>query len=571
MQRLRVIPSLSFVSRLTTSRIESMLRHLVLLCLLSSLPLAAQSQTSSSPSAAAKVAGAVDQRVLRSHLEFLADDALEGRRPGTRGGELAAKYIAAQFERLGLQPAGDSGTYYQHVPIITLTPSPAVRIAAPAPGDLAYRKDYVLWSMRNDSLVSLKGDLVFVGYGIVAPDYQWDDYRGLDVKNKIVVALVNDPGLRDSTIFRGPILTYYGRWTYKIEEAQRQGAAGILLIHTAESATYPWSTVQSSWTGPQVRIEEPPKSLLIAGWLTRDAAGRLFQSGGKELSALMDQAARHGFEAVPLGVQLDATVRSSIQRSSTSNVLGKLPGRGPLASEAVLIGGHYDHFGIGAPVNGDSVYNGAEDNASGTAAVLTAAEAFVRSGVRTGRSLVFMGFTAEESGLLGSQAMVARSAIPLSRIAAILNLDVMNLYGRTQDVAAVGLDQSNLSQTFGQAAAAEGLQVTESREALLHGAFFRSDHFPLARAGIPGLSIENGQHYVGQPTDYGKKKQEEYTEKRYHQPSDEVLPSFNYDGARQQLRVIVRTAVTVADASAQPTWNSGSEFRKAGEERLKQR
>jgi Zn-dependent M28 family amino/carboxypeptidase len=548
-----------------------MLRHLVLLCLLSSLPLTAQSQTSSSPSAAAKVAGAVDQRVLRSHLEFLADDALEGRRPGTRGGELAAKYIAAQFGRLGLQPAGDSGTYYQHVTIITLTPSPAVRIAAPAPGDLAYRKDYVLWSMRNDSLVSLKGDLVFVGYGIVAPEYQWDDYRGLDVKNKIVVALVNDPGLRDSTIFRGPILTYYGRWTYKIEEAQRQGAAGILLIHTAESATYPWSTVQSSWTGPQVRIEEPPKSLLIAGWLTRDAAGRLFQLGGKELSALMDQAARHGFEAVPLGVQLDATVRSSIQRSSTSNVLGKLPGRGPLASEAVLIGGHYDHFGIGAPVNGDSIYNGAEDNASGTAAVLTAAEAFVRSGVRTGRSLVFVGFTAEESGLLGSQAMVARSAIPLSRIAAILNLDVMNLYGRTQDVAAVGLDQSNLSKTFGQAAAAEGLQVTESREALLHGAFFRSDHFPLARAGIPGLSIQNGQHYVGQPTDYGKKKQEEYTEKRYHQPSDEVLPSFNYDGARQQLRVIVRTAVTVADASAQSAWNSGSEFRKAGEERLKQR
>jgi Zn-dependent M28 family amino/carboxypeptidase len=419
--------------------------------------------------------------------------------------------------------------------------------------------------------VSLKSDLVFVGYGIVAPEYQWDDYRGLDVKNKIVVALVNDPGLRDSTIFRGPILTYYGRWTYKIEEAQRQGAAGILLIHTPESATYPWSTVQSSWTGPQVRIEEPPKSLLIAGWLTHDAAGRLFQLGGKDLGALMDQAVRRGFEPVPLGVQLDATVRSSIQRSSTSNVLGKLPGRGPLASEAVLIGGHYDHFGIGAPVNGDSIYNGAEDNASGTAAVLTAAEAFVRSGVHTKRALVFVGFTAEESGLLGSQAMVARSAIPLSRIAAILNLDVMNLNGRTQDVAAVGLDQSNLRKTFVQAAAAEGLQVTESREALLHGAFFRSDHFPLARAGVPGLSIEDGQHYVGQAADYGKKKQEEYTEKRYHQPSDEVLPSFNYDGARQQLRVIVRTAVAVADASAQPAWNPGSEFRKVGEERLKQR
>ena len=548
-----------------------MTRDLVLLCLLSSVPMAAQSQSSSSQSAATKVAAAVDQRVLRAHLEFLADDALEGRRPGTRGGELAAKYIAAQFQRLGLEPAGDSGTYYQRVPIITLTPNPTVRIAGPASGDLTYRKDYVLWSMRNDSLVSLKSDLVFVGYGIVAPEYQWDDYRGLDVKNKIVVALVNDPGLRDSTIFRGPILTYYGRWTYKIEEAQRHGAAGILLIHTPESATYPWSTVQSSWTGPQVRIEEPAKSLLIAGWLTHDAAGRLFQLGGKDLSALMDQAVRREFEAVPLGVQLDATVRSSIQRSGTANVLGKLPGRGALASEAVLIGGHYDHFGIGAPVNGDSIYNGAEDNASGTAAVLTAAEAFARSGVRTKRSLVFVGFTAEESGLLGSQAMVARSAIPLSRIAAILNLDVMNLNGRTQDVAAVGLDPSNLRKTFVQAAAAEGLQVTESREALLHGAFFRSDHFPLARAGVPGLSIEDGQHYVGQPDDYGKKKQEEYTQKRYHQPSDEVLPSFNYDGARQQLRVIVRTAVAVADASAQPAWNPSSEFRKVGEERLKQR
>ena len=548
-----------------------MTRDLVLLCLLSSVPMAAQSQSSSSQSSATKVAAAVDQRVLRAHLEFLADDALEGRRPGTRGGELAAKYIAAQFQRLGLEPAGDSGTYYQRVPIITLTPNPTVRIAGPASGDLTYRKDYVLWSMRNDSLVSLKSDLVFVGYGIVAPEYQWDDYRGLDVKNKIVVALVNDPGLRDSTIFRGPILTYYGRWTYKIEEAQRHGAAGILLIHTPESATYPWSTVQSSWTGPQVRIEEPAKSLLIAGWLTHDAAGRLFQLGGKDLSALMDQAVRREFEAVPLGVQLDATVRSSIQRSGTANVLGKLPGRGTLASEAVLIGGHYDHFGIGAPVNGDSIYNGAEDNASGTAAVLTAAEAFARSGVRTKRSLVFVGFTAEESGLLGSQAMVARSAIPLSRIAAILNLDVMNLNGRTQDVAAVGLDQSNLRKTFVQAAAAEGLQVTESREALLHGAFFRSDHFPLARAGVPGLSIEDGQHYVGQPDDYGKKKQEEYTQKRYHQPSDEVLPSFNYDGARQQLRVIVRTAVAVADASAQPAWNPSSEFRKVGEERMKQR
>jgi Zn-dependent M28 family amino/carboxypeptidase len=538
---------------------------LVLLGLLASSALSAQ--TPAPRAAVSTVTRALDPRVLRAHLEFLADDALEGRRPGTRGGAIAAKYIAAQFERLGLEPAGDSGTYYQHVPIITLTPNPSMRVTAPAPADLSYRTDYVLWSMRNDSLTTVKGDLVFVGYGIVAPEYQWDDYQGLDVKNKIVVALVNDPGLRDSTIFRGPILTYYGRWTYKIEEAQRQGAAGILLIHTTESATYPWPTVQSSWTGPQVRIEEPAKSLLVAGWLTHDAAGSLFQKGGKDLTALMDQAAHHDFKPVPLGVQLEASVRSSIQRSGTSNVLGRLPGRGALAQQVVLIGGHYDHFGIGAPVGGDSIYNGAEDNASGTAAVLTTAEAFARSGMRTGRSLVFIAFTAEESGLLGSQALVARPPIPLSRVAAILNLDVMNLYGRTSDVSAVGLDQSALSKTFAQAAAAEGLQVTVSREALLHGAFFRSDHFPFARAGVPGLSIENGQHYIGKPANYGEKMQNEYTEKRYHQPSDEVLPSFNYEGAVQQLRVIVRTAVAVADSAAQPKWNETSEFRAAGDAR----
>jgi len=523
------------------------------------------------PSPGTRVARAVDPRVLRAHLEFLADDALEGRKPGTRGGELAAKYIAAQFQRLGLEPAGDSGTYYHHVPIITLTPQPTVKVGGATPTQLAYRTDYVLWSMHNDSTVNAKGDVVFVGYGIVAPEYKWNDYEGIDVKNKIVVALVNDPGLRDSTIFRGPILTYYGRWTYKIEEAQRQGAAGILMIHTTESATYPWSTVQSSWTGPQVRVEEPPQSLLVAGWLSQDAASKLFRQGGQDLAGLMDQAARRGFRPMPLGLQIDATVRSGIRRSETSNVLGRWPGRGPLAREAVLIGGHYDHFGIGAPVDGDSIYNGAEDNASGTAAVLTAAEAFARSGVRTGRSIVFIGFTAEEAGLLGSQALVAKPTIPLSRIATILNLDVMNMYGRTRDVSALGLDQSSLGGVFTRAAAAEGLTVTVNRDALIRGSYFRSDHFPFAKAGVPGTSIENGEEYVGQPADYGHKKSEEYTDKRYHQPSDEVLPGFSYDGAVQQLRVIVRTAVAVANAPNQPTWNRNSEFRQAGEARQQPR
>lgn len=519
-------------------------------------------------SPATRVARAVDANVMRAHLEFLADDALEGRKPGTRGGELAAKYIATQFERLGLEPAGDSGSYFQNVPIISLTPQPTLRTTGPTPSDLRWKDDYVLWSMRNDSTVHLTGDAVFVGYGIVAPESGWNDYDGVDAKGKIVIVLVNDPGLRDSTIFRGKILTYYGRWTYKIEEARRQGAAGILLIHTEESATYPWSAVQSGWTGPQVRLETPPSSLVVAGWLLQDAAARVFKAAGKDLAQLSDAAAKKGFKAVPLGSGFDATVRSEIRRSSTANVMARWPGRGPHAADAILIGGHYDHFGIGAPVDGDSIYNGAEDNASGTAAVLTAAEAFVRSGVHPGRSIVFVAFTAEEAGLIGSEALATNPTFPLKNMAAMLNLDEMNVYGKTKDFAALGLDQSSLGKTITQAAAAEGMTISTNGDALVRGFFFRSDHFPLARAGVPAAYLQNGQNYVGRPAGWGKEQLDQYNAKRYHQPQDNVASWFNYDGAAQQLRVTVRTAVMVGDAAAQPTWNTTSEFRQAGADRL---
>jgi len=524
----------------------------------------------SSPSQATRVTRALDARLLRAHLEFLADDALEGRAPGTRGGKAAAKYIATQFERLGLEPAGDSGTYFQQVPIIALTPQPTLAVSGAAGQPYEWKKDFVMWSMRNDSLVSAQGDVVFAGYGIVAPEYGWNDYAGLDAKGKIVVVLVNDPGLQDSTIFRGKILTYYGRWTYKIEEAQRQGAAGILMVHTTESASYPWTTVLSGWVGPQVRLERPPGSLLVAGWLQQDAAVRLFTQGGQDLAALTVAAARKGFQPVPLKLQVAASVRSAIRRSTTENVLGRWPGRGPEAHETVLIGGHYDHFGIGAPVNGDSIYNGAEDNASGTAGVLTTAEAFVRSGVHAGRSIVFIGFAAEESGLLGSQALAASPPFPLRDMAAILNVDVLNLYGRTRDFSALGLDQSTLGTAMRQAAAAEGLTVTTNEEALLKGSYFRSDHFSLARVGVPGTSLESGNDYVGRPSGWGVEQHAKYTAERYHQPSDQVQPWFNYDGAIQQLRVIVRTALLIGTAKEQPKWSASSEFRQAGDSRLKQ-
>ena len=539
--------------------------RLILAALL--LPLATVS--AQVPAAATRLARTVNPEGYRAHLEFLADDDLEGRAPATRGGDLAAKYIAAQFRRLGLEPAGDSGSYFHRVPIIALTPSPVLKVTGPTPATLRYRDDYVLWSMRNEEQVNLAGPAVFVGYGIVAPEWGWNDYAGLDVKGKIVFCLVNDPGLRDPDIFRGKILTYYGRWTYKIEEAERQGAAGLILIHTTESATYPWSTVAGSWTGEQVRLEEPASSLVVAGWMRDDVAAPLFAQGNFDLADLTDKAARKGFHGVALPFELDIGVSSAIRRSSTANVVGRLPGRGRLASDAVLIGGHYDHLGVRAPVNGDSIYNGAEDNASGSAAVLAAAEAFVQSGVQPQRSILFMAFGAEESGLLGSQAYATRPTIPLKNLAGVLNMDVMNLYGRTRDVSALGVDQSSLGGVFTTAAAAEGLRVTVDSGSLIRGSFFRSDHFPFARAGVPALSLESGHDFEGRPAGWGEEQQQEYTEKRYHQPQDEILPWFTMAGAVQQMKVILRTALAIANAPSQPKWSAGSEFKAAGEARLK--
>jgi Zn-dependent M28 family amino/carboxypeptidase len=543
-------------------RFPRSLMFLSALCL--SAPLSAQQA-----SPGTRAARAIDSMVMKAHLEFLANDLLEGRKPGTRGGQLAALYLKTQFERLGLEPAGDSGTYYHKVPIISLTPSPTLSVQHGGTSEtLSYMKDYMLWSMHDTSSVSASGELVYVGYGIVAPEFNWNDYAGVDVKGKIVVTLVNDPGLQDSTIFRGSTLTYYGRWTYKIEEAERQGAAGILMIHTDESATYPWSTVSSSWSGPQIRVARQSGPLIVAGWLTHEAAGRLM-GGTARLDSLTTAAARRGFKPLSLGATASASVTSEVERTETENVVARLPGHGPHKAEAVVIGGHYDHFGISTPVDGDSIYNGAEDNASGTGAVLAVAEAMTRARVRPDRSIIFIGFAAEEAGLLGSTAFAARPTIPLKDMAAVLNMDVMNLHGASRDVGALGLDQSSLGATFRQAARAEGLSVAVNPEALRTGAFFRSDHFPFARAGVPALSLEGPTRYVGKPADYARQISDDYTAHRYHQPSDEVLPGFEYAGAVQQMKVITRTALLVADAARMPTWSETSEFKEAGEARMK--
>ncbi len=514
-----------------------------------------------------KAAKAVSADVIQAHIEFLASDALEGRGSGTRGGDIAARYIAAQFVRLGLQPAGDDSSYFFRVPLIGYTPRPTLSLGG---ATLAYPGDFVLNPMRWDSLVTVDAPLVFVGYGIVAPEYGWDDYAGLDVKGKVVVVMVNDPGLHDAAIFKGRVLTYYARWTYKYEEAARQGAAGVLLIHTDESATYPWGTVEGSGTGQQVRLETAPTSLQVAGWVQRDVMARAFTAAGSDLDQAMTLAGKQGFKGFDLPVQAAATVRSTMARTETYNVLGRLPGSDPaLAAEVVVLGAHYDHLGIAKPVDGDSIYNGARDNAAGVGEILAIAEAMHRADLTGKRSFLFAAFGGEEAGLLGSQAMIDRPFMPLYNVAAMLNFDDPNLFGRTRDVAAIGADQSSLLGALQAAARLEGLQVSEDSSAMFRGSFFRSDNFPFVRAGIPSISFQPGSNYIGRPATYSEKVKSEWTATRYHRPQDEFGPWYSVDGAVQESRVGLRTAIYAADASAQPTWDVDSEFRAVGEARTR--
>ena len=529
---------------------------------------------------AGRVSRALRAEAISGPLKFLSDDMLEGRGTGARGGDLAAQYLAAQFMALGLEPAGDSGTFFHQVPIVTLVPDAALEVTGGAPARaLRFRDDFVAWSEqapprpRDNSTppqaVDASGEIVFVGFGISAPEWQWDDYQGLDVRGKVLMMLVNDPGIRDAAIFRGPILTYYGRWTYKLEEAARRGAAGVLLVHNDTLATYGWATVVNSWTGDQVRLITPPTSLVWAGWIKQDVATSLLAANGHNLSQLMDAAARRGFRPVPTGITVRGRVQSQVRFSNAANVVGRWRGSdAALREQSVIIGSHYDHLGIGRPVNGDSIMNGAYDNASGTAALLGMADALQRSGVRGRRSLVFVAFTGEEKGLLGSAAFAARPPQPIASYAAMLNLDGANIFSATRDVGALGTDQSSLGEVFARAARAEGLRVSVDSTALIRGLFFRSDHFPLARAGVPALSWETGNDAVGHPAGWMVEQKDSYTRDRYHQPDDELLPWYTMDGALQQSRVLLRVALDVANATALPVWSPSSEFRAAGEARL---
>jgi Zn-dependent M28 family amino/carboxypeptidase len=504
----------------------------------------------------------VDTSAIDAHLRFLASDLLEGRGPATRGGRLAAEYIAAQFQALGLEPAGANGTYFQPVALVGMTPEPTLNLSqADFINSLVFRDDFVAWAERPEAEIDASGEIVFVGFGIHAPEWQWDDYKGADLRGKILLMLVNDPGLVDSTVFLGKILTYYGRWTYKLEEAARQGAVGAILIHTSETATYPWEVVRGSWSVEQFKLDQPHSpSLAFGAWLTEAMSRELLKRVGFGLDRLIRDAARRDFRPINTGITAGVGIHSSLRHVQSENVAARLPGRDPrLASQAVLITAHWDHKGIGPAIRGDSIYNGAEDNASGVAAILGVAKSLTQL-PRTARAIVFVATTAEESGLLGSEAYVQHPLIPLGQTAAVLNLDVTNVRGATRTIGALGRDRSTLGPVILAAAQAEALTVEAKPD--VRGSFFRSDHFPFARAGVPALSIFAGDDFVGRPQSWGEEQENIYNQQRYHQPSDEYQTTFRYDGMAQEVRVTVRAARAIANDPAMPRWLRSSEFQR---------
>src|SRR5256885_11820187 len=377
--------------------------------------------------------------------------------------------------------------------------------------------------------------------------------------------LVNDPGLQDSTIFNGRALTYYGRWTYKLEEAARRGALGALLVHTTESATYGWDVVRGSWSVEQFKLDRPAaQSIAFAGWVTHDAAQAAVAQAGLNLDSLTRAAGRRDFRPAATGLHVALDITSAVRHVQSENVVARMPGSdAALSREVVVFTAHWDHKGIGPVVNGDSIYNGAEDNASGVAAMLGAAAALVRSQARRRRTLLFVATTAEESGLLGSEAYTRDPLVPLEQTAAVINLDVANVRGATRDIDALGVDRSTLGAVFEAAARAESLAVVHEPD--VPGPFYRSDHFPFSQAGLPALSIEPGRDFVGRPAGWGQAEAARYNRERYHQPGDEYRPTFSYAGMAQEVRVALRVALAVANAPAMPRWLPNSEFQRPAE------
>jgi len=510
----------------------------------------------------------IDPQRIRAHVRFLSHDLLEGRGTGQRGGDIAAEYIGTQFALYGLKPAGDNGTYLQKVPLVGITSEPATTFSlVPATGpamDLKPLEQYVAYDQTRQPKSDVDAEIVYVGYGIEAPEYKWDDYKGVDVRGKVLLMLVNEPPSDNVKFFKGKALTYYGRWTYKYEEAARKGAVGAILIHQTDMASYPWEVVRNSNSGEKsfLKLEGAPV-LEVASWIHFDAARELAASAGMELARMMADARSPDFHPVTMPVKLRAHMVSRVRPFESSNVIAMLPGSDSrLRSEAVLYTAHYDHLGIRPDMPGDNIYHGANDNATGCGILLEVARAYAEGVQRPRRSVLFASVTAEEQGLLGSEYLSKHPPIPAGKITLDLNYDDVPPLGSPEEVEVSGAERTTFYPVVESTARTFRLKIRpDSRPEAGH--YYRSDHFSLARVGIPSFSINEGVKYKGHDAAWGVEQAEEFTAKHYHQPSDEYHADMDFTGDAAMARFGFALGWEAAAQSTLIGWQKGDEFEAA--------
>ena len=536
-----------------------------------------QAQSSAVPAANITSAGILDR------IKVLSSDEYEGRAPGTKGEELTVTYLENEFKKLGLKPGNTDGTYIQKVPLVGITAKNAQPLTVTKGAQkqtFKWADDVVAWTKHVADGASIKdSDLVFVGYGVEAPEFNWDDFKDVDVKGKTIVVLVNDPQVPDpadpskldARTFNGTAMTYYGRWTYKFEQGARKGAAGILIVHETGPAGYPFSVVQGNLR-EKFDLVTPDKNAgrsAIEGWITLDAAKKILQMAGQDFDALKKQALTREFRPVPLNLKASLGVSNTMRTLESRNVAAKVEGSDPtLKDEYVVYTAHWDHLGVGTPVNGDKIYNGALDNASGVAQLLEIAGAFTRAQPAPKRSILFLMVTAEEQGLLGSQYYSVAPIYPLAKTLANINIDGVNQWGRTKDVTVIGMGASDFDDYLREAATGQGRTLRPDPESE-KGFYYRSDHFNFAKQGVPALYTDTGVDFVGKPAEYSQQKRDEYTNKDYHAPSDEIKPDWDLSGAVEDAELLYVVGYRVANATRFPEWKPGNEFKAKRDEMMK--
>ncbi|HMR19290.1 MAG TPA: M28 family metallopeptidase [Sphingobacterium sp.] len=507
----------------------------------------------------------------RAHVEVLSSDEFMGRKPFTKGDTLTINYIEEQFRSLGLQP-GNGTSYFQEVPLVEVTSTPSATSLDFKGKDgvlsVKYLDECVIGSSRLDDQIDVPStELVFVGFGIVAPEYNWNDYEGLDVKGKTVVAMVSDPGRYDNTLFKADTMTYYGRWRYKFEEAGRQGAAGILLIHETGAASYGWDVVRTGWSGPQLYLASTDKTEVVTafeGWISNETAHSLFKIGGLD-PQIMEAAKKPGFKAVPMNITTEVHIQNTFRHATSNNVIAKIEGT-KRKDETIIYTAHWDHLGVGERVEGDSIYNGAIDNAAGVAALFEIAKAFHAAAIRPERTIIFIALTAEEEGLLGSGYYTANPIYPLNKTVANLNMDAFSALGETKDVSIVGIGQSEIEGYVGRSAAKFGRTVRGEKNPS-SGGFYRSDHFNFVKKGVPGLFMGSGTELLSTDT-AAMAERRNALEGRYHTVHDEVDQNWDFEGIIADVKLFFDIGYTMSLEKTFPQFTKKSEFRTLGEKRL---